>query len=63
MINSILAIPVKFNKFIKEHPIYSVIIFTLILGYFAKIPYLYDFISGIIEYVKSLEIITFGKYE
>lgn len=61
MINSLLAIPVRITEFAKEHTFWFIIIVTLILSCFFPIPYLHDFMIEIIEFIKSLELISFEK--
>lgn len=61
IILTFVVIIAKITNFIEEHPFCSILIFILILRYFFPIPYLPDFVGWIIEFIKSLELISFGK--
>lgn len=57
-IMNILAIPARLVAFVEDHPIYSLIIFILIFSYFVPIPYLHDFVKWVVEFIKSLDLIS-----
>jgi len=61
IIMTFAGIMVRFSQFIEEHFFYSIIIFILIISYFVPIPYLSDFVMGVVEFIKSLELISFSK--